>query len=99
GELLRELLDVVGEQEADAEHQLRSVGGELAHLRFAVGALAGLERLERDPELLLGALEAAIGGVVERLVAAAADVEHQSNRVGLGATAGGRGFGLRPAPR
>ena len=79
GELAGELVDVVREQEADAEHELAAARGELAQRRLAVGALAGLERLDLDPELLPGLLEPGVGGVVEGLVAAPAHVEHEAD--------------------
>ena len=44
------------------------------HRRLAIRALAGLERLELDPERALRAVEPGVGCVVEGLVAPAADV-------------------------
>ena len=51
---------------------------------LAIGAFAGLDEPDRRAELALGALRAAIGAVVERLVAAPADVEHDADVDGVG---------------
>jgi hypothetical protein len=59
GEFLRQLLDVVGEQEADAEHELRAARRELPQRSLAVVALVHLDRRVVDAELALGALEPA----------------------------------------
>jgi hypothetical protein len=53
------------------------LGGELAQPGLAVGAVRRLEPADLDAELAPRALEAAPGGVVERAIVFAADVEHQ----------------------
>ena len=60
--------------------------GEQPEAGLAVGALAGLDEAHPRPELPLRALGAEVGAVVERLVAAAADVEDDADveRVALG---------------
>jgi hypothetical protein len=88
--LLGELGEVVGEDEADADHEVHPFGGEQAEAGFAVGALAGLDEPDVHPELLLGPLGTEIRAVVERLVAAPAEVEHHAH---VHRVAGGRDRG------
>jgi hypothetical protein len=94
GALGGRLGDVRGEQEADPEDQAVALVGQAVQELLAVGAVrVGLDvlGLELVALLLLGRLEAGVGGVVERLVAAAADVVDDAHLLGLGvavATAG-----------
>ncbi len=69
------------------------LGGEHAQAGLAVGAFAGFDEADRRAELLLGELRAAVGAVVERLVAQPADVEHDADFDGVGrrGMADGRG--------
>ena len=73
----RHLRDGLAEQEAHADHEVGPVGGELQHFG-AVGAVGVRRRLGgRHAQLGRRAVQAGRRGVVERLVAATADVEHQ----------------------
>ena len=56
-----------------------SFGGEQPKTRLAVGAFAGLDEANVCAEAPLGAVGAGVGAVVERLVAASADVEHDAD--------------------
>ena len=76
---LGELREVVGEDEADADDDVHAFGGEQAQPRLAIGAFTRLDEADADAELLLGALGTEIGAVVERLVAATAQVEHDAD--------------------
>ena len=79
GIFLGELGEIVGEDEADADDELHVLGGEQSQSGFAVGALARLDEVHVRADLVLGALAAAIRAVVERLVAAPADVEYDAD--------------------
>ena len=70
---------VVGEHEANAEHQIEAARREQPQPALAIGAIAGLDELGCDAELAGGALDAPISRVVERLVAAPTDVEDQAH--------------------
>src|SRR4030095_9100265 len=90
GVLRGRLGDVLGEEEADAEDQAVALVGQAVQQLLAVGAVGvGLDvlALELVPLLLLGRLEAGVGRVVERLVAAAADVVDDPDLLGLGLVA------------
>src|SRR4030095_9506660 len=90
GVLRGRLGDVLGEQEADAEDQAVALVGQAVQQLLAVGAVrVGLDvlGLELVALLLLGRLEAGVGRVVERLVAAAADVVDDADLLGLGGAA------------
>src|SRR5215213_6874053 len=90
GALGGRLGDVRGEQEADPEDQAVALVGQAVQQLLAVGAVrVGLDvlGLELVALLLLGRLEAGEGGVVERLVAAAADVVDDADLLGLAVAA------------
>src|SRR5215207_9844486 len=94
GALGGRLGDVLGEQEADPEDQAVALVGQAVQQLLAVGAVrVGLDLLDLDLAalLLLGRVEAGPGGVVEGLVAAAADVVDQADLLGLGGVAAGAG--------
>ena len=80
---LGELRDVVGEDESDADHEIHVLGREQPQACLAVGCFAWLDESDRRAEFLLGALRAAVGAVVERLVAESADVEHDADVDGV----------------
>ena len=89
----RHLGDGLAEQEAHADHQLGAVGAQLQQLGpvGAVGVRRGLGGV--DTQLGGRPVQSGCGGVVERLVAAPADVEHQRRGDVLGARWGRRRLG------
>ena len=76
---LREPGEIVGEDEADPDHELHVLRREQPQAGLAIGAFTGLDEVDVRAELLLCALPAAIRAVVERLVAASANVEHDAD--------------------
>jgi hypothetical protein len=77
------LSKVIGEDEADADDEIHPFGGEQPETRLPVRPFAGLDEADPDAELLLGALGAKVGTVIERLVAASAEVEDDADVHGV----------------
>src|ERR1700682_4999691 len=95
GIFLREVGEIVGEDETDADDEIHPLGGQKSQSRFAIGALTGLDEADVGAQYLRGAVGTGIGAVVEGLVASATDVEHDADSdwrslltLGLGAPTG-----------
>src|SRR5690606_24382038 len=71
--------EVIGEDEADTNHQIHSLGGQQAKAGFAIGTITRLDEPNPRTQLTSRALRAHVGAVVERLVAASANVEDDAN--------------------
>ncbi len=100
GELGRDLGDRRGVGEADRDDRVEAARGEQpqALLLGRLGlAVAGLQLVDLDAELGLGLVEARGGGVVEGLVATAADVVREADLGAGGGGGRGRGAGRRGA--
>ena len=83
-------------QEAVGHDQVVLLARERREVRHVVGLLVGGEHADLGPELLLGALEALVGGRVEPAVVEAADVGDDADLDLLGGLLGAR---LRAAAR
>ena len=97
GIFLRQVGQIVGENEADPDHQIHSFCGEQSQACFAIRSLARLDEADVRAEHFGGAVGAGVGAIVERFVATPADVEHDpdvhrrrlpSAALGAGASAG-----------
>src|SRR5437660_662551 len=71
-------------QEADADHKVVVLGGEVGQVGNVVVATLELDDVTLDREIDLAVLEAEVGEVVEALVVEAADVGDQTDLVRLG---------------
>src|SRR5215207_2583644 len=90
--LLRQLRQVVGEDEPDADHEVHAFGGQQSQTGLAVRPFAGFDEADLDTEVLLGALGAEVGAVVEGLIAASAEIEDDADIHGIvGRRCGGAG--------
>src|SRR5262249_13918685 len=89
---LCELRDVVREDEPYPDDEVHVFRREQTQTCFAIGAFAGFDETDARAELFLGHHGAAVGAVVERLVAKTADVEYDADIDGI-ARGGLRGAG------
>ena len=71
------------EQESDRDHDVVAICREVEQFLAVRSVVVGRCLSERDAELVGGSLEPVCCGVVERLVATTADVEHQADLRGV----------------
>ena len=88
--LLRQRVDVVAEDEADADHQVEPLGGQQAQPGLAIGALARLDVAHPRAKVLRRPQAAQVRAVVERLVTATADIEDDADIEAFGVVGFGR---------
>src|ERR1700736_6557772 len=84
GELAGSVAEGRVRQDADPDHQVIVLGGEVGQVRNVVVAALGLDHVALDLEVGLGLLEAEVGEVVEALVVESADVGDETDLVCLG---------------
>src|SRR5207247_675000 len=75
GVFLRELREVVRKDEPDADDEIHAFGREQPEAGLAIRAVARLDESHVSTQLPVRALTAKVRAVVERLVAAAAEIE------------------------
>jgi len=63
--LLRELRQVIGEDEADADDDVHPLGCKESKAGFAIGAFARLDEAHARAQLTLGPFGAEVGAIVE----------------------------------
>src|SRR5438270_13110566 len=63
--LLREIGEIVGEDETDADDQVHPFGGEQSQSCFAISALAGLDEADVRAEDFRSAIGAGVRAIVE----------------------------------
>ena len=82
---LRQQVDVVGEDEADGDHQIHALSGQQSQAGLTIGAFARLDVAHARAQRFGGAHAAKVGSVVERLIAATADIEDDADVEAVGA--------------
>ena len=77
--LVGQLREVVGKNEADADHEVHPFRGEQAQPGLPVGTLSRFHEPHPRAELLCGALGPDVGAIIEGLVATSPEVEHDAD--------------------